>query len=159
MTETRMCPDDCCSGPPSPPQPVTCPGTGKAGPAAGWRTVAALLARPLPERQDFWLCQDPLCDIVYFGSRGAQIRVGDLRFMPGFKRGGDLLCYCYGVRRGELAAEIIRTGTTPTLDRIAELVKAGACACEVRNPAGKCCLRDLRQAITDLTSPAPEAAP
>ncbi len=145
-----MFPGDCCSDPVATSRPFTCPATGDAGTTVGWRTVAALLAGSLPERQEFRLCRDPLCDIVYFGSRGAQIRVADLHVTPGFKRGGDLVCYCWGVGRSQLQQEVRGAGTSSTLDRIAALVKGGACACEVRNPAGKCCLRELRQVVSEL---------
>jgi hypothetical protein len=50
-----------------------------------------------------------------------------------------------------------RDGATAVRDMITREVKAGHCACEVRNPTGRCCLGDVarvgnaqRRGITSL---------
>jgi hypothetical protein len=60
-----------------------------------WRTVAALIAGAIPPRQEFWLCLDPGCAVVYFGAAGRLIHIAELRVHPGLKDGGELLCYCF----------------------------------------------------------------
>lgn len=45
--------------------------------------------------------------------------------------------------RDELAA----TGKTTVIERIAAEMKAGFCACEIRNPQGSCCLGNVKAAV------------
>lgn len=121
-------------------EPPPCPVSGSPGEPVAWRTVAALTVGPIPPRQDYWLCRDPQCELVYFGASGVRVSLSELRVRPGFKSGGDLLCYCFLFRRSELA-----TASAISLpDQIAALVKDVGCACEVRNPSGACCLREVR---------------
>ena len=138
---------------PSGPPPVVplCPASRHPGQPVAWRTVAALAQGPLPPRQDFWLCGDPGCEVVYFGAAGARVTLPEMRVRPGFKRGGELLCYCFLILRADLEAEIAATGATTVPERIAARVKAGGCACEVRNPSGKCCLAEVRAQARDLS--------
>jgi Zinc binding domain len=136
---------------PSGPLPAAplCPASRHPGQPVAWRTVAALAQGPLPPRQDFWLCGDPGCEVVYFGAAGARVTLPEMRVRPGFKRGGELLCYCFLILRADLEAEIAATGATTIPERIAARVKAGGCACEVRNPGGKCCLAEVRAQARD----------
>ncbi len=152
--------ETCCT--PSRPlaQAGRCPLNGFPGRSVDWLTVAALGAGPVPPRQGFWLCRDPQCDVVYFGSGGALLGRCDLRTSPGFKgSGAGLLCYCFEVRRSDLAREIAERGETEIPDRIRAEVKAGNCACEVRNPSGRCCLGDLRRAVREIEAQTTKAAP
>ena len=109
-----------------------------------WRTVAALIAGAIPPKQEFWLCLDPGCEVVYFGAEGQLVTVAELRLRPGLKSGGELLCYCLQFRKQDLQLEAA-TAQTKIPEQIAALVKAGGCACEVRNPSGKCCLGEVKK--------------
>ena len=106
----------------------------------------------VPPRQTFWLCRDPECEVVYFGDQGATLRVKDLRVEPGFKTKGNdaLLCYCFHVRRKYVEAELQQSGESSAVERITDEVKADNCACEVRNPTGKCCLGDVRAVVKEI---------
>jgi hypothetical protein len=53
------------------------------------------------------------------------------------------VCYCFGVTLESMEASSKRDGATATRDMITREVKAGHCACEVRNPTGRCCLGDV----------------
>ena len=46
--------------------------------------------------------------------------------------------------------EIEAHGASKIPDRIKAEVKAGFCACEVKNPAGSCCLGDVNRVAMDL---------
>lgn len=133
----------CCEGAEPESEPARCPRSGHVGEPVAWRTVAALTSIPLPPKQNFRLCRDPDCDLVYFGDAGARIVLSALGVRPGFKRGGDLLCYCFQLCRQEVESEMATKGATSIPERIASQVKAGACACDVRNPSGKCCLKEV----------------
>ena len=133
----------------SPSQPTSdqarpCPVSGFSGEPVAWLTVVALTAGPVPPKQEFWLCRDPACDVVYFGSLEALISTRELRTEPDFKAGAaGFVCYCFLHRHEEVAAR----GGASVFEEVQRKVKAGDCACEVRNPSGKCCLRDLRKLL------------
>lgn len=53
------------------------------------------------------------------------------------------LCYCFGVTERMIREEIQRTDRSSVSARIRAEVKAGNCRCEVENPSGRCCLREV----------------
>ena len=131
-----------------------------AGRAVDWTTVAALSKGRVPPRQEFWLCPKPECDVVYFGALGDIVRMDQMHVAPSFKNGGsDLVCYCFLHTRAEIEAELAATGSAEVLESIKAEVAAGNCACELRNPSGKCCLGDVQQAIQELEGPLAEVTP
>lgn len=137
-----------------------CPVDGSPGRAVRHLTVAALTRLSVPPLQQLWLCTSPECDVVYFGDAGALLRRGDVRVVPSFKTGAeDLLCYCFEHRRRDLARDIEATGATPVLASITAQVRAGDCACAVRNPTGKCCLPEVAAAIEELRAVSRGAEP
>ena len=139
--------ESCCSIPAVEGNAARCPASGYEGKPVDWTTVAALTSGPVPSRQDFRLCRDPECEVVYYGSAGTVLRTGDLNVQPGFKEGsGGLVCYCFLHREADVARELAERGTTGIFDSIKRQVKAGNCACEVRNPSGKCCLGEVQGA-------------
>lgn len=146
---------DCCAPDAEPSAQATdetechkCPIDGSVGSPVKLTTVAAQVRAVLPDAQSFRLCRQPDCDVVYFGSRGAVFRILDLWVAPGFKHGGSgVLCYCFQLRRSDLAAESNQAGESSSLRRLRQRVASGACACEVRNPSGRCCLADIKRAL------------
>lgn len=143
--------DSCCSLPAVEGSAARCPASGFEGQPVGWTTVAALTVGPVPPRQEFRLCRDPACEVVYYGSAGTVLETEDLKAQPGFKNGTDgLVCYCYLHRQAEIARELAERGTTGVFDSIKRKVQAGNCACEVRNPSGQCCLGEVQETIRRL---------
>ena len=144
--------DSCCSTSQRPPASRSCPASDFRGKPVEWLTVAALAARRVPPRQDFWLCEDSDCDVVYFGEDGTLLGTSDMRVIPSFKGSpsqNDLVCYCFLYSRQDIEDELKASGDTTIFERISAEVKAGNCACEVRNPSGKCCLGDVKRAIQE----------
>ncbi len=129
-----------------------CPASGSPGRSVEWLTVAALTVGKVPPRQNFWLCRDKECEVVYFGEDGVQAGVQDLRVRPGFKSAGDegLLCYCFFYCRGDIKEDLLERNESPTVKHIEAEIRAGNCACEVRNPTGKCCLGEVKKAVREL---------
>ena len=143
--------ESCCSIPAVEGDAARCPASGFEGKPVDWTTVAALTIGPVPPRQDFRLCRDPECEVVYYGSAGAVLRTGDLNVQPGFKTAGDgLVCYCFLHCEADIARELAERGTTGIFDSIEREVQTGNCACEVRNPSGKCCLGEVQDTIHRL---------
>lgn len=91
------------------------------------------------DTQQHYYCENPQCDVVYFSQDDSIIRQAQLRTKVGIKTqsSDDLICYCYGVTYGQIKAE-------PTLKQfVIDKTKRQLCACEVRNPSGRCCLKDF----------------
>ena len=89
--------------------------------------------------QNYYFCNDPSCEVVYFGEDDFVINKTDIRTGVGIKEdsGDALVCYCFGVTINEAA-------TNPQARKfIIEMTKNHMCACETRNPSGKCCLKDF----------------
>lgn len=133
-----------------------CPSCGALGCEVRLSTVEALLddvARLglAPGRYRF--CAQRECRTVYFDpTTGATFSTGELRAAVREKEapGSGTLCYCLGDTEEDVRREIARTGTSMAPARVRSLVAARACACELRNPRGVCCLRDLATAVRAL---------
>ena len=87
----------------------------------------------------YFFCDDPQCDVVYFGDDDSTILNSQLRTRVGVKDDASdgLLCYCYGVRKNDFK----RNPATKAF--VVAQTKAGLCSCETRNPSGRCCLKDF----------------
>ena len=87
----------------------------------------------------YFFCNDPSCDVVYFGDDGSAILKSQLRTPLGLKKTSDdaLLCYCFGVSKKDFLA------APATRDFVVAQTKAGLCSCDTSNPSGRCCLKDF----------------
>lgn len=128
-----------------------CPSCGHSGLPVGRVTLKALL-RPAAlarlERAEYRFCPVHGCDVVYFGG-GERFGRADV-LAPVFQKqpaGSRIVCYCFEVSEGRIAQEAATTGTSPSYERIKQLVKTGRCACEVRNPQGACCLGNVMELV------------
>ncbi len=133
------CDDDECAVPAA---AEACGACGERGVAVDRITLKALLTpgalrRGFPPNPRF--CASPECPIVYFDPQAdMRFTEDDLLVPVHAKHPGDPdvpVCYCFGVTRRSVVAHSSRD--------IAAEVRAGHCACEVRNPKGSCCLGDV----------------
>jgi hypothetical protein len=94
-------------------------------------------------------CGSTVCDVVYFGDGGDRFGTHDIRVPVWHKQppGARLLCYCFGETEAGMRAELLQYGRVDVLDRIRAHIAAGRCACEIRNPAGNCCLGHVIAAV------------
>ena len=146
---------DCCSVPKTdspPPSAMACPSCGNRSKQVGSVTVKSLV-RQLPfgmPQTQYYFCDAPGCEVVYFPSHPDATTFGrsDLLVRVGAKEteGPIPVCYCFGFSRKDIQDEVAETGRTTAANRITAEVKAGNCACEVKNPSGKCCLGDIARA-------------
>ena len=126
---------------------AVCPECGKLLHPVGLKTVKHLLkfeiARTLREGH-YQHCPDPACDIIYVrsdatedDSAGDVFRRRDIKdcAMPDATGQDRLVCYCFGYTAGEIQDDAA-SGAHLVPAAIAAEVKAGNCACEVKNPAG-----------------------
>lgn len=132
---------------------LTCPACGQPGRPVKLTTVKSLLCSEALARLDAgveWrFCPSPDCETVYF-SGGMVYRRAEVR-VPVFQKehGEDVpVCYCFGWTWRRIKEEIARTGRCTAVESITAHVRAGRCACELRNPQGQCCLANVRSAVT-----------
>lgn len=143
LQETHM--SDCCSSSghnTAHPQKYPCPINGLACLEVSARTIAHHIKGAWewsPTATRYFFCDDPECDVVYFGEDGSTILNSRLRLQPGPKDRSDegLLCYCFGVTRGDFQRN------SATREFVILQTNVGQCSCETSNPSGRCCLRDF----------------
>jgi Zinc binding domain/BFD-like [2Fe-2S] binding domain len=159
---------NCCSAnskPRTAPAVIPCPVNGARSKQVDILTVRSLVRRlplQMPAIQ-YYYCEARGCDVVYFASdRHAPIfRRDDLLVRAGAKEDSDPVpvCYCFGFTRRDLLDEIRETGKSTVVERITAEVKAGNCACEVKNPSGRCCLGDAARVAKDALRTLQDRAP
>ncbi len=148
--------EECCAVPPGKDVTETpcscCHQKGKRVPAS---TVRALVREPLRgqvHEGDYVLCLNPGCAQVYNGPDGARpFMKSDLAVRVGYKEqeGPHLVCYCFDHSVEEIESQLRGSGKTAVPESIKAEVKAGRCACEVKNPQGTCCLGNVNRAVKE----------
>jgi hypothetical protein len=149
---------DCCSANAktgAAPAVMACPVNGARSKRVDMLTVKSLVRKPplaMPNAQ-YYFCDASDCEVVYFALDGEAPRFSreDLVVRVGAKETADPIpvCYCFGFTRQDIWDEIRKTGRSTVTERVREEVEAGRCACEVKNPSGKCCLGDVARAAKD----------
>jgi hypothetical protein len=106
----------------------------------------------VPSRS-YRFCRTRDCDVVYFADV-VIFRKPDLKVRIGIKETDDPipLCYCFGYTREDVRRQIRERGSTDIPHLITAEVKGGFCACEVKNPAGSCCLGEINRVVSEETA-------
>ncbi len=149
---------DCCSvnvNTEAAPAVMACPVNGARSRQVDMLTVKSLV-RQLPlgmPNTQYYFCDSSDCEVVYFALDAEAPRFcrEDLVVRVGAKETADPIpiCYCFGFSRQDIWDEIRSTGKSTVAKRITAEVEAGRCACEVKNPSGKCCLGDVTRTVKD----------
>ena len=130
-----------------------CPVCGEKGKGVDRITPENLLVGKQAARLkevDYYFCPTPSCDVVYFSQDGAQyFTKKDVSTRVGLKETDDPIpiCYCFDFTRDKIFDEIQQSGTSNASTYIPEKVRAGECACEIKNPSGRCCLGEVNHTI------------
>ncbi len=140
---------DCCNSVAESPRPPACPRCGEVGHEVGRETVGAMAGLGVPaitlSRPAFRFCEQRACPVVYYAGRAVVERT--MVRVPVHEKDARLdvpLCYCFGHTRRSISAETRATGRSRASATIAAEVRAGNCACDIKNPSGQCCLGDVR---------------
>ncbi len=134
----------------------TCQRCGARGQTVGRKTMERLLTPAVLKRLkpgSYFFDASPECDIVYFSNEDdSYFTKRDVRIRVGLKEPGPPtpICYCFGHTLESARAEIEATGRSTVAARITEGIQAGNCACEVKNPSGRCCLGEVNKAVRKL---------
>ncbi|MBC8335538.1 MAG: hypothetical protein ISR59_09165 [Anaerolineales bacterium] len=135
-----------------------CPTNGVIGKKVDTQTVKAILALPLNllTSDAYRFCADPDCSTVYYSEDGQQLfDEADLRERVYQKHADDKeisICYCFRHTVGNIGSEIAESGKSTVVAEITAGIKAGQCACDIRNPQGDCCLGNVRALVKDLSN-------
>ncbi len=100
-----------------------------------------------PENQaidetDYAFCSNLDCHVGYFSASGSISKTSLRAFQP---RTQAMLCHCFDISKS-IYRTALDDGTAETMKNfIVQQTKAGLCACEPRNPSGRCCLASFKQ--------------
>lgn len=135
---------------------ANCPRCGQPGQPVGLQTLKHQVKPEHLETVEsgaFNFCRTSTCDVVYFNECGTVLTKADVRQRVGLKETQDPvpICYCFGFTETMVSDEIRATGKCTIPQRITAEVKAGNCACEIRNPQGTCCLGNVTAAVKRAT--------
>jgi hypothetical protein len=136
---------ECCSTIPKQslfPKKYACPVNGKEYHLVSSQTIKHHIKAPWSwnqKDQGYYFCSDPNCSVVYFGQDNSVIEKSSVRTEVGLKEKSEnaLICYCYGVTKKEAKSN------PATRQFVIEETKQKQCACQTKNPSGKCCLVDF----------------
>jgi hypothetical protein len=149
---------DCCSVSESgQKEGICCPRCGEKGNVVSLATVGAMAKTEVEaaklSAQAYKLCRNRDCLVVYYAGE-IQLEKSDLRVPVNFKERNyeGPVCYCFNHTVASIRAEIQTKGHSTAQAMITQEVKAGRCACEVKNPAGACCLRDITRVVKAITT-------
>ncbi len=150
---------------PRPARSAVCGLCGTAGKPVDRKTVEALvhpdLRATVADTQYYYL-KTPACDVVYFTQDPPHyFFTSDLTVRVGSKVAEDPIpvCYCFEKTEHMVIADFLAHGRSTIVEEITAHVKANECACEVKNPAGRCCLGNVAKAIQKAQQlPAPDRA-
>lgn len=122
------------------PKKYNCPVNGKLYSSVAASTIMHHINTPWAwhnKTQGYYFCDDPECDVIYFGQDNSVIKKSQLRTTVGIKQNSQasLVCYCYGITLEQASSN------SATREFVLNQTRQHACACEALNPSGKCCLK------------------
>lgn len=120
----------------------TCPQCTVLAASVTTQTIQHQLKQPWhwqADKADYFFCTSPSCHLVYFSAASDRIDADALRQKVGVKSNDNsaLLCYCFDVSRADAKHN------PDAKAYVMRQTKQKLCACHVRNPSGKCCLKDF----------------
>jgi hypothetical protein len=98
----------------------------------------------------YYFLETPACEVVYFTQDPSQyFFTSDLTVRVGSKVTEDPIpvCYCFEKTERMVIDDVLAHGRSTIFEEITAHVKANECACEAKNPAGRCCLGNVTKAI------------
>ena len=119
-----------------------CPQSNKACGEVPYKTILHHIKEPWNltlKQQTYYFCDDPSCDVVYFGFDNSTIHKDQLRTKVGIKETSDdaPVCYCFDVSKA--TAQVNEQAKAFVIEQ----TKKSLCSCTTHNPSGKCCLKDF----------------
>lgn len=118
---------------------IKCPSCDNNCSLVNHKTILYQLKKPwLYDLSDksFYYCSSTECNVVYFCEGNMTIGFDELIFQSeSFK---NTLCFCFNISKLDMQQQ-------PNLKEfVLSQTKNGLCACEIKNPSGKCCLKNIK---------------
>lgn len=135
-----------------------CKSCDKRGESVSRQTIESLLcSQALLRLQlgDYLFDASPDCEVVYFSNEcSSYFTKDDVRYRIGIKETEDpiTICYCFGHTVESARSEILHSARSTVAEAITKEILAGKCACEVKNPSGRCCLGEVNKVVGKLFS-------
>ena len=133
-----------------------CPLNGSHGKKVQIITLKSLLKplalETLNPDTTYFFCDTADCPAVYFSEEGQVFTVDQVKVLISQKHQSTNvpICYCFDWSLQRIQVEVEQTGYSHAVESITEHIKARRCACEVNNPQGSCCLKNVKQAVQKL---------
>ena len=137
-------------------QTSQCPVCGSKGKKVDSITLKAMLNISLVNVRDapYFFCRAADCEVVYFSGDGqqsfTQAQVREPVYQKAPQNENVFVCYCFQHTPATIKAKLLNTGQSTVIEEINAGIKAGQCACEVRNPQGSCCLGNVSQVVKQM---------
>lgn len=127
---------------------VMCPACLVRAKDVGLSTLLHHVKAPLNQSlsdQRYFFCAQVDCETVYFTLDGLRFNREQVREPVGQKTRDPqrTLCYCFDITADRVADEMRLAGTSRSKAFVVEQTKIKNCACDLRNPSGRCCLKDF----------------
>ncbi len=150
--------NDCCSSSSCETETkiMTCQSCGQDGKKVDNLTVKALLKEGLlydfKANAQYFYCKTAGCNTVYFTDLFDSVFTQkNIKTESALKSENKeaYVCFCFGHTAKEIEDEVRSKGETTLYDKISEQIKLKNCACELKNPSGKCCLGEVKKMVKD----------
>ncbi|MDH3355727.1 MAG: hypothetical protein OEL79_10995 [Chromatiales bacterium] len=109
-------------------------------------TLRTQFRSDLHERSEYFFCENPQCDCVYFNSIDAQHFITEQlinRVTCKDPSKETPLCYCFKITKGDVINEHQISGNSSVLKQIEEKMAERPCFCNKSNPRGLCCIEEI----------------
>lgn len=108
--------------------------------------------KELSSVKDFFYCQTASCEVIYF-KPSKIIKQEGLTKEVGLKEWASpkTVCYCFNWTKEKIFDEINKFSKTNAIEDISGKMNTDSCDCEHNNPSGKCCLKDVKKVIKELS--------
>ncbi len=131
-----------------------CKGCGNKGIPVEEITLKSLVKEPVLEAIEnldgFYFCESPACEVVYFNNeQQVYLHKEDVKVRVGIKETENPIpvCYCFGWTQERIFEQIKQLGYSTAVKEIGAKVKAKECACDIKNPSGRCCLGNVYNVV------------
>ncbi len=135
----------------------SCPQCGSQGHSVDNATIKCLISVSLHRVEDVKhrFCSGANCSVVYLAEDGSEVFfTTDLRERV-YQKEPDaddvLVCYCFFHTLGDIRLGISESGASEIVDDIKFGIQQGHCACDWRNPEGRCCLGNVVKIVKSQT--------
>ena len=109
------------------------------------------LKKNISSLEGFRFCDNKICQVVYF-KKDITIKQSQIKYSIGIKEGSKpaTICFCFNWTKEKIKKQIDECQNSTALIEIKKNMNNGLCNCEVNNPRGKCCMKDIKKTIDEI---------